>query len=66
MHNRRHSLQIILRTNLDGSMESDDMRIRVAPVYCDDPAGHNEGGEMKFLWTCSLQTPVGVKISMVE
>ena len=23
-------------------------------------------GEMKFLWTCSLQTPVDVKISIVE
>jgi len=23
-------------------------------------------GEMKFLWICSLQTPVDVKISIVE
>ena len=26
--------------------------------------GHNEGGEMKFLWTCSLQAPVDIKTSL--
>ena len=25
-----------------------------------------KAGEMKFLWTCSLQAPVDIKISIVE